>query len=63
MNGYFTFVLELEQLGRIQVTIAIEMTLCVVSFKHIYLGVFKGLIFLDSHLFAAYSHGIKMCML
>lgn len=44
MNGYFTFVLELEQLGRIQVTIAIEMTLCVVSFKDIYLGVFKGLL-------------------
>lgn len=63
MNGYFTFVLELEQLDRIQVTIAIEITLCVLSFKYIYLGVFKGLIFLDSHLFAAYSYGIKTCTL
>lgn len=63
MNGYFTFVLELEQLDRKQVTIAIEMTLCMLSFKDIYLGVFKGLIFLDAHLFAAYSHGIKMCTL
>lgn len=59
MSDYCTFVLELEQLGRIQVTIAIEITLCVLSFKDIYLGVFKGLIFLDSHLSAAYSHGIK----
>lgn len=57
--GYFAFVLELEQLGKTQFTIGIELVIvCWVLRTYTYLGVFRGLLFLDSHLSAAYSHGI-----
>ena len=57
MVGYFAFVLELEQLGRTQFTTGIELVI-VCRVLRTYFGVFRGLLFLDSHLSAAYSHGI-----